>query len=405
MIGPLWWLIVASLLVAAVWLRQGPLFFFSLLLLFGSAASALWARYCLAGLQYRRVLGASRLNFGEETELTVEIVNAKPLPLAWLRIHDEWPAEITLLTGQLGDSHRPERRMLENWLAMRWYERVRRVYRLRGAHRGEYVFGPAELTSGDLFGFRWRTSHQETIENLLVYPKLVPLDHWRLPAGRPLGEALAPRRLIPDPLRFAGVRDYVPGDNPRHIHWKNSARWRRLQTRVFDPEATQALVLVADVQTSTFGTYWVVPAYLELIISASASIADQALDQRRAVGLYTNASAARQAGTIEVPISRAPGQRAVLMEAFARMRSFALLTGEDLLQRLTRSLPWGATVVVLSARPSAGLQAALLTVQDAGHATTLLTVGEEPIETPASLDVHYLGGIDAWENLAALELG
>jgi uncharacterized protein (DUF58 family) len=405
MIGPLWWLIVASLLVAAVWLRQGPLFFFSLLLLFGSAASALWARYCLAGLQYRRVLGASRLNFDEETELTVEIVNAKPLPLAWLRIRDEWPAEITLLTGQLGYSYKPERRTLDNWLAMRWYERVRRVYRLRGAHRGAYAFGPAELTSGDLFGFRWRTSNQATLENLLVYPKLVPLDQWRLPSGRPLGEALAPRRLIADPLRFAGVRDYMPGDNPRHIHWKNSARWRRLQTRVFDPEATAALVLVADVQTSDQGTYWVVPAYLELIISAAASIADQALDQRRAVGLYTNANAARQPGTIEVPISRAPAQRAVLMEAFARMRGFALLTGEDLLQHLARSLPWGATVVVLSARPSAGLQAALLAVQDAGHATALLTVGEEPIETPIGLDVHHLGGIDAWENLAALELG
>ncbi len=404
MIGSAWWLIVALLLLVSIWTRQGPLFLFSLLLLFGSAASALWARYCLAGLRYRRVLGASRLNFGEDTEITVEITNAKPLPLAWLRIHDEWPAHIPLLTGQLGYSHKPERRMLENWLAMRWYERVRRVYRLRGAHRGAYAFGPAELTSGDLFRFRWRSQNLDAIDTLLVYPKLIPLDEWRLPSGRPLGEALASRRLVPDPLRFAGVRDYVSGDNPRHIHWKNTARWGRLQTRIFDPEATQALALVADVQTSEQGTYWVVPAYLELIASAAASIADRALDERRAVGLFTNATAARQPGAIEVPISRAPGQRTVLMEALARMRGFALVRADVVLDRLAHSLPWGATVVMLSARPSADVQAALLALQDAGHASVLLTVGEAPIEPPAGLDVHYLGGVDAWENLAEFGL-
>ena len=406
MSGPLWWLLLIILVLAAGWLRQGPLFLFGLLLLFGSAASALWARYCLSGIGYRRLLASPRLNFGEETELTVEITNAKPLPLAWLRLQDEWPPEVPLLTGQLEDSYKPERLLLENWLAMRWYERVRRVYRLRGAQRGVYTFGPLELKSGDLFGFRSRSGAQETTDSLLVYPKLVPLDQWRLPSGRPLGEALAPRRLIPDPLRFAGVRDYMPGDNPRHIHWKNSARWRRLQTRVFDPEATQALVLVVDVQTSDLGLFWVVPGYLELIISAAASIAEHALAERHAVGLFTNASATRQSGAVEVPIGRSPGQRLALLEAFAGIRGFALLnlTAEDLVQRLARTLPWGATVIVLSARPHPGLQAALLAVQDAGHAASLLTAGPEPIAAPAGLEVHYLGDADAWDNLAALEL-
>jgi uncharacterized protein (DUF58 family) len=405
MIGSLWWLIVGALLLAAIGLRQGPLFLFSLLLLLGSAASALWARYCLAGVQYRRVLGANRLNFGEETELAVEIINAKPMPLGWLRIRDEWPIEVTLLTGTLEGSYKPERLLLANWLAMRWYERVRRVYRLRALRRGAYDFGPAELTSGDLFGFRRRTRSDPGTDALLVYPKLVPLGEWRLPSGRPLGEALAPRRLIDDPLRFAGARDYIPGDNPRHIHWKNSARWGRLQTRVFEPEATQALVLVPDVQTTERGMYWVQPAYLELIISAAASIASHALDERHAVGLYTNSSALRQSGVIEVPLSRAPGQRAALLEACARMRGFPLLRAEELLYRLLHSLPWGATVVVLSAHPTAALQAALLAIQDAGHAAALLTVGEAPIDPPAGLEVHYLGGLDAWKNLAELELG
>jgi uncharacterized protein (DUF58 family) len=404
MIGVFWGLVVLILLLGGVGLRNGALFLFGLLLGLGSAASLLWGRYCLAAVRFRRVFATRNLNFGEETELTVEIVNAKPLPLAWLRIRDEWPTNVLLLTGQLGHSIKADRQVLETWLAMRWYERVRRVYRLRGTQRGAYAFGPTELSAGDLFGFRWRDEEREATDLLFVFPKVVPLGRWRLPSGRPLGEALAPRRLIDDPLRFAGARDYLPGDNPRHIHWKNSARLRHLQTRVFDPEATQAIVIVIDVRTSDNSTYWYVPAYLELIISAAASIAAYALDERRAVGLFTNASAVRYDGPIEVPVGRALGQQGLLMEAFARMRGFALLTGEALLQKLARVLPWGATVVVLSAQPVAGLQSALLRVQDGGHGCALLTVGEEAIDPPAGLTVYHLGGLDAWENLAALEL-
>jgi len=400
-----WWLAIGVLLLGGIGLRSGALFLFGLLLGLGTAASLLWGRYCLTAVHFRRTFAARHLNFGEETELTLEIVNAKPLPLDWLRVRDEWPVNVVLLTGQLGDWHKPDRQVLETWLAMRWYERVRRVYRLRGTQRGAYAFGPAELASGDLFGFRWREEEREATDLLYVFPKIVPVWGWRLPSGRPLGEALAPRRLIDAPLRFAGARDYLPGDNPRHIHWKNSARLGHLQTRVFDPEATQSIAIVIDVQTSDNSTYWFVPAYLELIISAAASIAAYALGERRAVGLFTNASAVRYDGEIEVPVGRALGQKVVLMEALARMRGFALLSGEALLHKLVRVLPWGATVVMLSAQPVEGLQSALLRVRTAGHGCVLLTAGEAPIKPPPGLDVYHLGGLDAWENLAALQLG
>jgi len=89
MIGNLWWLLLMAFLGLSLAQRHGGLFLFTVLLLLATGASALWARYCLAGVGYRRQLASNRLAFGEETELTVEIVNAKPLPLAWLQAHDE----------------------------------------------------------------------------------------------------------------------------------------------------------------------------------------------------------------------------------------------------------------------------------------------------------------------------
>ena len=311
---------------------------------------------------------------------------------------------MALLTGRLGYTHKPSRRALENRLALRWYERVRRIYRLRGAQRGAFDFGPVMLTSGDIFGFRWRDETLEAVDTLLVYPKVVPVWRWRLPSGRPLGELLARRRVVEDPLRFAGVRDYVPGDNPRHIHWKNSARWRQLQTRVFDPEANQAAVLVVDVQTSNRGAYWVVPAYLELVISAAASIALYLLVQRQAVGLYVNGVSHGRQGLARVPVSRDPAQPARMLEALARLTSFLIVPGEHLLQGSARAFPWGATVIVLSARAERPLQAALLHIRESGHPVVLLTAGETPTPALAGLEVHHLGGQDAWDNLAALEL-
>jgi len=44
-------------------------------------------------------------------------------------------------------------------------------------------------------------------------------------------------------------------------------------------------------------------------------------------------------------------------------------------------------------------------VQDAGHGCVLLTAGDEDPPAPAGLRLIHLGGQDAWENLAALELG
>ena len=54
----------------------------------------------------------------------------------------------------------------------------------------------------------------------------------RLRLARPSGEQVTNRRIVEDPLRLAGVRDYRPGDSVRHIHWKSTARQGRLQTKV-----------------------------------------------------------------------------------------------------------------------------------------------------------------------------
>ena len=94
---------------------------------------------------------------------------------------------------------------------------------------GERLVARPYPCSGDVFGF---FSKEDTFTNwqyLLVYPLVVPLTRFSLPARHPFGDRRAPRRLLEDPARVIGVRDYAYGDSLRCVHWKATARTMQLQ--------------------------------------------------------------------------------------------------------------------------------------------------------------------------------
>ncbi len=96
-----WWAFLGLLFAIGLALRNNLFFLFVILLALASGASALWSRYCLHAVTYRRKFADNRIFHGEETDLTIEVTNAKPLPLAWLLIRDAFPRDISLLTGEL----------------------------------------------------------------------------------------------------------------------------------------------------------------------------------------------------------------------------------------------------------------------------------------------------------------
>ncbi|NPV08397.1 MAG: DUF58 domain-containing protein [Anaerolineae bacterium] len=404
MIGAFWWTLLLLLYLLSAVTRDARLFLFALMLTAAASVSALWARYSLSELRYSRRFARRRLEFGEETELTLDIYNAKPLPLPWVLISDQYPDGVELLTGQLGVSRAVSfKSALVNFLALRWYERVRRVYRLRGSNRGVFRFGPVDIYAGDVFGFRRQHRYQETIDRLIVYPKVVPVEVLGLPAARPSGDFAATRRVLEDPLRFRGVREYQPGDSIRFVHWKATARLGQLQTRVFDPSASRVLMLVVDVQTAE-RPYSLVPEYLELLVTAAASLAADSLSAGYSVGLMANTGPVESSELIRIPAGRHPDQIAVLLEAMAQLTGFRLMPLPRLLSVIGADLPFGATVIVLTSRPSEETQEQLLALQDLGYAVTLLTVGEEPPDIAPQLETHHLGGAESWNELASLQL-
>ncbi len=241
MLGELW--IVTLLLVGIVAVWSGAALLTLTVLLAGlvSVSLLIWRRYCLAGVSYRRELGATRAAFGETVALTLELINLKLLPLTWLRIEDTVPRGLAIAGATVVGQGRADRTQALTLLtAMLPYERVVRRMEIRCNRRGELAFGPAVLELGDYLGTLTRRAAQPETDRLIVYPKLFPVHLGPLPSDRLLGRDRAHRSALADPVRAIGAREYRPGDPYRSIDWRSSARSDTLMVRVAEPSTNAA---------------------------------------------------------------------------------------------------------------------------------------------------------------------
>jgi uncharacterized protein (DUF58 family) len=133
--------------------------------------------------------------------------------------------------------------------------------------RGVVTVGPVLYRRTDPVGlFRRRVRWAAPVE-LLVRPATADL------AGLPVGqlrdlEGVPSDQLSMSDLAFHALREYVRGDELRHVHWKSSARAGQLLVRQYhDTRRTSALLLV-DIRTAAYAD----PEDLELALSVAASL-------------------------------------------------------------------------------------------------------------------------------------
>jgi uncharacterized protein (DUF58 family) len=362
------------LFAVSVSLRNSLLFLLDLTLLIIVFTSWLWGRYCLSGVSYGRRFAADRLFPGEETDFWIEVINAKPLPLTWLRAEDEIPPGLAIVYS----NDRVQRRVLTNLFNLRWYERVRRRYRLKGELRGAYDFDPALITSGDLFGFRQQRAEIGLRQTVLVYPKIVAIDRLGLPPARPLGDFGADRRIVEDQWRIAGARDYQPGDSVRHLHWKATAHRGLLQTKLFDPSASPHWMVCLNTQTLERLYEGVIIDYLETAIVVAASIAHAGLETRRSVGLASNSTIRESNQWAYLPASRHAQQNTHILEALAQLTNPPIVPFEKMLRLAAPRFPFGASLFVVTPLVTAAIVDALWEMRRAAHPLQLIVIGQQP---------------------------
>lgn len=191
-----------------------------------------------------------RLPLGEtaEGEWIVRSRSTRPLRV---ELFDQWPPALER-TGERGETLPPRNlrkaprphAVLQLSAAGEATDRFRLVPRERGTHK----FGMIALRVAGPLGLVRRTARFEAPHEVLVTPSLAGVRHYRLLALhhrlREAGVRAVRRRG--EGTSFSSLRDYVPGDDPRRIDWKATARRSRLTTREQDVEQGQTIIIAVD---------------------------------------------------------------------------------------------------------------------------------------------------------------
>ena len=146
-------------------------------------------------------------------------------------------------------------------------------YRMRSTVRGVHSVGPIGEERRDPFDLAIRQSEHEVRDELFVHPVIHKL--YSVENAFSIWRPNNPRHYISDdPLAdFRAMREYVPGDDSRLVHWPSSARAGRLLVRDFlDLRRTSRTVLL-DTSATVMSAQ-----QFEQAVEIAASLVCDALD-------------------------------------------------------------------------------------------------------------------------------
>jgi uncharacterized protein (DUF58 family) len=163
-------------------------------------------------------------------------------------------------------------------------------------------------------------------------------------AAEHTGSSMRPRPGGQD--EFYGVREHRPGDNPRNIHWRRSARTLSqgiLVAKEMTQVAPPRLMLLVD--TWLTGKSPTELALVERAISMAASVVAAALDQDLSVGLFAWTGEWKR-----IDPSRGKRHRTDLLSLLARLPMNVTQDTSRLLDQGMRRAQNGTTAVLCTPR-------------------------------------------------------
>lgn len=404
------WVGYGALLIAVGALMRTPLIALpGVLMIAIGLIMRLWWDSAIRNLTYERTFSSERAFHGDEVIMELSATNTKPLPLTRVDVIEQTNPLANVRHQKLYPSATTRNLHLQSMFSLGMYEKVAQRFTLDCTHRGWQRFGPTKLVAHDPFGMATREMELEDRSGVLVYPRMVPMSNFVVSARQPLGDFKPVTPLVEDPMRIAGVRPYVPGDSPRRIHWRATARTGELQTRLFEPSASPVAAIFLD--TITFSHLWEGQNsdVLELSVVVAASMSRQLIESRHQVGLYANAPIGDRSKSVRISPGRRGGQLQKILEHLAMLQpAFGDNIQTMIGQELSR-LPWGATVVVITSSFSADFQRSLLRMTRKGGAArfVIVAIGDTPElfpEVRKRFQVYHLNGEEAWDEIESIQL-
>jgi uncharacterized protein (DUF58 family) len=187
-----------------------------------------------AAVRVEREFG-SRFAVGAETEVRVKVSNNSPRAVT-LILKDEHPPQMKLTNLREGHMRVPPQ------------ETAMLVYTLTPPKRGRFEFGQTAVRYLSRLGLVWNQTRVDHPIGVKVYPNMRRAREAEL-------RALGARSLVASHRKtswrgegreFESLRDYVRGDELRHIAWTATARRGKLVTRQYQIERDQTIMIALD---------------------------------------------------------------------------------------------------------------------------------------------------------------
>jgi len=224
------------------------------------------------GLRVERTVDRDRVRPGEAADVVVRATG--------------WPVRAGLagvLEWRL-DPGAPARARAESLRPVRVGDALQQEVRLHRLPRGEHRMPAPRLVVQDPLGLARRRRAGGRERTLLGLAEVVELTVPFWESG-PLGQGGTTAGLLRGRTELAGVRDYEQGDPLSLVHWGQTARRGRLQTKELRGERGRGADLVVVLDTRPLGEGAEADERFELMVSAAASLLAACAARGDAVGL------------------------------------------------------------------------------------------------------------------------
>lgn len=184
---------------------------------------------------------------------------------------------------------------------------VRVEYPIPTHARGLLPVGPLTLSRRGLAGLAVARTVLGDVVRVRVVPRVLPVRG--LPGGVRRGHVGADERVERGGTDLVGLREYVPGDDLRRLHWATSARTGTLMVREDADPARPHLAVLLDDDAGGYPD----PAQFEDAVEVAASLVAVAVAEGHPVRLLTSS------GGVDVEVAAGSVDASAVLAVLAEM--------------------------------------------------------------------------------------
>jgi len=244
-------------------------------------------------------------------------------------------------------------------------------------YRGEYRFGFTRISATDIFGlisisfpFTVFTSHR--LVKLLVYPRIRPILPGIFVNREKEGPTDSPFARAEELSSIADIRDFREGDPLKRVHWKLSARNRKLLVKEFEGSLSPDSVILVDCTAHSFKGEAAVQ-YEDTIIECAAAFAKRMTDDFQPIKMFTYSNERTEVS------GSSPVDFPAFYELLSRIKFQGDLSLAAAIKLERTTLGNLGSLVIISQTPTDELYEVLTTLAESGCRITLAAVVDKDV--------------------------